>query len=87
MRLLNYAWGREDGWSGEVWTVWDTKSKKETKWKESGEGFLGKEAGFERKELKFKKKENNEEYLLVTWVVLQCTLGKLKVEVERWPDG
>lgn len=40
--------------------------KKKQNGKESGVVFLGKEAGFERKELKFRKKENNEEYLLVT---------------------
>lgn len=32
--------------------------------KESGEVIRGKEAGFERKELKFGEKENNEENLL-----------------------
>lgn len=32
--------------------------------KESGEVIRRKQAGFERKELKFREKENNEEYLL-----------------------
>lgn len=38
--------------------------KKKQNGKESGEVIRGKEAGFERKELKFREKENNEENLL-----------------------
>lgn len=38
--------------------------RKKQNGKESGEVIRGKEAGFERKELKFREKENSEENLL-----------------------